>query len=81
MSRESIPERYAALRAVAQDCRLLALQYRQLTERRDGLALRLVDDGETWREVAEAAGFANPHIAQLKQRRQQAEPRPSARSN
>jgi hypothetical protein len=61
---------YARLRAVAEECRLLAFQWHMLTERRDLIALDLVDDGETWRDVAEAAGFENPYIAELKRKRE-----------
>jgi hypothetical protein len=59
----------ARLRSLGEDCRLLSLQLIQLRERRDAVALSLVDEGVTWREVAEAAGFENPYIAQLKARR------------
>ena len=50
--------------------RVLELEQRLEMERRerDDLALRLVDQGHTWREVADAAGFANPYIATLKKR-------------
>jgi hypothetical protein len=39
-------------------------------EERDELALAAIDTGATWRAVADAAGFANPYIARLKNRRE-----------
>jgi hypothetical protein len=59
----------ARLRKLGEDCRLLSLQLIQLRGLRDKVALDLVDDGVTWRDVAEAAGFENPYIAQLQARR------------
>jgi len=67
---ESRPLAIARLRSLASDYRLLVFQAAQLRELRDGLALRLIDGGATWREVAEAAGFENPYIAQLKRKRE-----------
>jgi hypothetical protein len=64
----STSEQLARLRALAEDCRILTLQLIQLRKRRDAVALALVNDGLTWREVAEAAGFANPYLAELKKR-------------
>lgn len=57
-----------ALRVAAQECDDLAVLLEQARERRDALALRLVDAGKTWREVASIAGFANHYIAALKRR-------------
>jgi hypothetical protein len=63
------PTELARLRAIASDYRLLVLQATQLRERRDNIALYLIDAGETWRDVADAAGFENPYIAELKRKR------------
>jgi hypothetical protein len=63
------PIEFARLRSIANDYRLLVLQATQLRERRDSIALALIDAGATWRDVAEAAGFENPYIAELKRKR------------
>jgi hypothetical protein len=52
----------ARLRALAGDYRLLVLQASSLRGLRDALALELVDEGATWREVAEAAGFEDAEL-------------------
>lgn len=59
------------LRLAGLECSGLEAQMAEAREYRDGLALAAVDAGFTWREVAEAAGFANPYIAHLKRRREQ----------
>lgn len=67
----STAERMASLRAAASAYQLLVFQASQLRERRDSIALGLVDDGVSWREVAKAAGFENPYIAALKRKRKE----------
>jgi hypothetical protein len=59
---------YARLRALAEEYRLGVFSLMELRNLRDALALKLVDEGETWRDVAEAAGFENPYIAELKRK-------------
>lgn len=60
--------KYVRLRSLASDYRIAASTLTQLRMRRDALALELVESGETWRKVAEAAGFENPYLAQLKRK-------------
>lgn len=56
------------LRQEARSCREFEDILSSARERRDRLALRLVSEGFTWREVAAAAGFANPYITHLKKK-------------
>ena len=60
---------FLRLRNAARQCDHLEYLLTQRRNERDELALRLVDEGHTWREVASAAGFANPYMAALKKRR------------
>jgi len=46
----------------------LEYELQQRREYRDRIALRLVEEGYTWRDVASVAGFKNPYIATLKKR-------------
>jgi len=64
----SVQEDRAALRARSAKCRQLSLQLAQAREARNTLALRLLDAGLSWREVADDAGFKNPYLADLKER-------------
>jgi hypothetical protein len=57
------------LRAIGARCEVRARELDQWRDRRDRLALKLIDRGFTWRQVAEAAGFGNSYIAELKKRR------------
>jgi hypothetical protein len=56
------------LRADARKCYELEAELAMWRDRRDRAALELVAEGHTWREVAAAAGFANPYIRHLKQK-------------
>jgi hypothetical protein len=57
------------LRIASQSCREREYLLDQAREQRDREALRLVDAGHTWREVAAIAGFTNPYIKTLKAKR------------
>ncbi len=59
---------FVLLRIAARSCERLAYELEQRRAERDRLALALIEDGHTWREVAGVAGFANPYIAELKRR-------------
>lgn len=61
-------DRFLLLRIEADACRRLEYELEQRRESRDRIALRLVDEGYTWRDVASVAGFKNPYIAALKKR-------------
>jgi hypothetical protein len=56
------------LRRIAAELGRLDYKARYWRGKRDAIILRLVADGVTWREVADAAGIAHPYIAQLKKR-------------
>ena len=58
------------LRREASRCEELESCLRVVRDSRDRMALRLIEQGHTWREVAAAGGFANPYIAALKKRGQ-----------
>lgn len=62
----NVQDEMALLRSLATVCRKRSRELEQWRTRRDKLALHLVEQGETWRAVADAAGFANPYIAELK---------------
>jgi hypothetical protein len=57
------------LPVIAQECVRIAAELEEWRAHRDEIALRLIDEGETWRDVAALAGFTNPNIAALKKRR------------
>jgi hypothetical protein len=56
------------LRKHADECVALELRLVAKRAKRDAIALALIDGGWTWREVADAARFANPYIATLKRK-------------
>lgn len=62
-------DQFLLLRIEADACRRLEYELEQRRDSRDRIAMRLVDDGYTWRDVAHVAGFKNPYIATLKRRR------------
>ena len=62
-------DRFLLLRIEADACRRLEYELEQRRESRDRMALGLVDEGYSWRDVASVAGFKNPYIATLKRRR------------
>lgn len=61
-------DEFVLLRIEAEAVAFLEYQLEQRRASRDRLALRLVDDGYSWRAVAEVARFKNPYIATLKRR-------------
>lgn len=63
---------FLLLRELASKCERLESELEMDQRARNREALRLVDAGWTWREVAAAAGFANPYIATLIRQREAA---------
>lgn len=59
---------FAVLRRDRERIEALEAELQIKRDVRDARALALVEAGHSWRAVAEAAGFANPYIAQLKWR-------------
>ncbi len=60
--------RHLLLTIEAEACRRLEYELQQCRASRDRYALQMIEDGHTWREVAEIAGFANTYIAELKRK-------------
>lgn len=67
---EPLPARdqFLLLRIEADACARLEYELAQRRASRDRYALRLVEEGFTWRDVARVAGFKNTYIAQLKRK-------------
>jgi hypothetical protein len=63
------PAKLRVLIAAGTAYKALEKTMRAVREQRDRIALELLDEGYTYRQVAYAAGFKNPYLTQLKRRR------------
>lgn len=56
------------LSKVAREVEKLSRQLKKKREKRNKLALELIDQGVSFRKVADHAGFKNPYLVQLRRK-------------